>query len=435
MPIYTVEIDGKRYDIQGDRQPTEAEARSAIGAYTPSQSKPTAPQPSLTDRAVDALPMLGGAAGGIIGGIGGTAFGMGIGGAPGAIGGATLGGGAGEAAKQLINRARGKAAPGSMTEAAADIGMEGATQGAMEAGGRVVGAGLRAAAPRLARIAINPIESVERKYPDIAQTYLKVGRLMGRSGVGAVGAKESAQQAADLASQAAQRSASVIAAADAAGAAPVRGRDVVSALRPAYDEAATYAKTGGADRRGLIISRVKSFARQNPTLTNAEASGLRASLDTEANKAMQAGIDDTVQTTGQMDKALANRLRGLVRLNVDATGVSPRPLAELTGETKSLMGLSKALDKASGRKHTLTRNLALTAGATGLGSGLLTGDPEAGAKMGTGTLLSSYLLTNPKQLGRAALFARNLAPVAEAGPTLTRAAMLLNALSGAEETR
>ena len=34
--VYTVEIDGTRYDLEGDRPPTEAEARAAIGA-TPRQ--------------------------------------------------------------------------------------------------------------------------------------------------------------------------------------------------------------------------------------------------------------------------------------------------------------------------------------------------------------------------------------------------------------
>ena len=38
--IYTVEIDGTQYDIEGDRPPTEAEARQAVGAF---KSEPTAP--------------------------------------------------------------------------------------------------------------------------------------------------------------------------------------------------------------------------------------------------------------------------------------------------------------------------------------------------------------------------------------------------------
>lgn len=43
MPIYTVKIDGKTYDIQGDRPPTEAEAREAVGTHqtaAPAQAAP-----------------------------------------------------------------------------------------------------------------------------------------------------------------------------------------------------------------------------------------------------------------------------------------------------------------------------------------------------------------------------------------------------------
>jgi hypothetical protein len=94
-----------------------------------------APKQSMVDQLTGYLPAAGGTVGGIVGGTGGTVLGMGVGGVPGAIGGATLGGGLGEALKQLIDRARGIKAPGTMTEAAKDIGVEGGIQGAMEAGG------------------------------------------------------------------------------------------------------------------------------------------------------------------------------------------------------------------------------------------------------------------------------------------------------------
>lgn len=44
--IYTVEIDGKQYDLEGDHPPSEAEARGAIGATTPKQA--TAPPAAAT---------------------------------------------------------------------------------------------------------------------------------------------------------------------------------------------------------------------------------------------------------------------------------------------------------------------------------------------------------------------------------------------------
>lgn len=44
--IYTVEIDGRQYDLEGDHPPSEAEARGAIGATTPKQA--TAPPAAAT---------------------------------------------------------------------------------------------------------------------------------------------------------------------------------------------------------------------------------------------------------------------------------------------------------------------------------------------------------------------------------------------------
>lgn len=38
MPTYIVEVDGKQYDIEGDRPPTEEEARQAIGEFKPQPS-------------------------------------------------------------------------------------------------------------------------------------------------------------------------------------------------------------------------------------------------------------------------------------------------------------------------------------------------------------------------------------------------------------
>src|SRR5262249_55779481 len=113
MPKYRVELsDGRKFDIEADSPPSEADVLAALNEGPPppatdTATMPAAPSRSWTDTAVDWLPAVGGAAGGLIGGIGGTAFGMGVGGVPGALGGAALGGGAGEAAKQLVNRIRG----------------------------------------------------------------------------------------------------------------------------------------------------------------------------------------------------------------------------------------------------------------------------------------------------------------------------------------
>lgn len=48
MPVYTVELDGKQYDLEGDHPPSEAEARSAIGTSAPAPQKATPAPASAT---------------------------------------------------------------------------------------------------------------------------------------------------------------------------------------------------------------------------------------------------------------------------------------------------------------------------------------------------------------------------------------------------
>src|SRR6185436_7749393 len=40
MPIYTGELDGTQYDLEGDHEPSEAEARAAIGGMAPKKATP-----------------------------------------------------------------------------------------------------------------------------------------------------------------------------------------------------------------------------------------------------------------------------------------------------------------------------------------------------------------------------------------------------------
>jgi hypothetical protein len=164
--IYTVHIDGTEYDLEGDHEPTEAEARQAIGK--PASAPPArpdmsaaavpavdAPSRTWTDTAIDSLPMVGGAVGGILGGLSGLpTFGLTAG--PGAIVGAGVLGGAGEAAKQSLNRWRGKYAPTTSLEAAKDIGIQGGIQAGSELAGQAIVKGLSTAGRSLYRGFLKP---------------------------------------------------------------------------------------------------------------------------------------------------------------------------------------------------------------------------------------------------------------------------------------
>lgn len=162
---------------------TDQEISEALG--TPPATPRGQHERTWTDTAVDALPAIGGTLGGVVGGIGGTAFGMGVGGVPGAVGGAALGGGAGEAAKQLINRARGAEAPTSATEAAGDIALQGGVQGAAELAGAGVAQVAKTGAKAVYRGYLKPALS-QRMLPkanQIVDTALKEALPVTRGGV------------------------------------------------------------------------------------------------------------------------------------------------------------------------------------------------------------------------------------------------------------
>jgi hypothetical protein len=123
-------------------------------------------------------------AGGIAGGIGGTAFGLGVGGVPGAVGGAALGGGLGQALHDLVQLARGKDAPKGAGEAAKDIGVEGGLQALYELGGAGVTRGLSSGAkavyrgylkPSLAKASISKADRVVKTAIDEALPITKAG--------------------------------------------------------------------------------------------------------------------------------------------------------------------------------------------------------------------------------------------------------------------
>jgi len=146
------------------------EALNAGAATTPS------PPRTWTDMAVDALPMIGGAAGGVLGAISGIPS-LGLGSLPAATVGAGVLGAGGEAARQMINRLRGKPAPASMGEAATDIAVQGAGQGALELGGQLAPRALMAGGKAVYRGYLKPSLSKinVKKAAEIVDTAFREG--------------------------------------------------------------------------------------------------------------------------------------------------------------------------------------------------------------------------------------------------------------------
>lgn len=174
MPRRVKGPDGIVHNFPDDA--TDQEISRALGAIpqTNQQQVPTAK--TWTDTAIDALPMVGGAIGGLMA-------------APGlvtSVGGAALGGMAGEAAKQNINMLRGKGVP-TAGGAAKDIALSGAFQGGGQAAGVGLIRGAQAVAPRLMQSALKPAQSLLDEYrttaPDLAKVLLNEGASVTSGGL------------------------------------------------------------------------------------------------------------------------------------------------------------------------------------------------------------------------------------------------------------
>lgn len=155
---------------------TDQEIQKALGV--PKQNDPKQPRSrTWTDTAVDAIPLVAGAIGGLAAAPSG----------PGAIGAAALAGAGGEGVRQIINRARGVEAPETPMDAAKDMGVAAAMNAGAEVGGQALGAGMRKAAPWLMNKVVKPSYQLLQDYkttaPKLAQTLLDNGINVTESGL------------------------------------------------------------------------------------------------------------------------------------------------------------------------------------------------------------------------------------------------------------
>jgi hypothetical protein len=157
MAVYTVELDGEQFDIEGPDDATDEELKNTAIAYKgggetpPGAQMPAQNEPSkahkVMKKVAEMLPTAGGIGGGIALGVPGTVFGMGVGGLPSAAAGAGIGAAGGTAAKQMILRALGETegVPQTSGEAAKEIGWEGAKDAALTyVGGKAIGGAAKA---------------------------------------------------------------------------------------------------------------------------------------------------------------------------------------------------------------------------------------------------------------------------------------------------
>lgn len=191
MPKYQVTLDGKTFVVEGDRPPSEAEARQALGDYlkTSTSQKPSGPTPTFTDPnplnrigrfamdVVKAHPVAAGAIGGSL--LAAPTGGASLLGAAAASGlGAAGGAGAAIAGRQL---ATGK--PESGTATAKTMGTEAVAGAAGEGAGRAVGGALKLLGRGAYRVALAPTQQVLGKYGDVVGHGLETATPVSKGGL------------------------------------------------------------------------------------------------------------------------------------------------------------------------------------------------------------------------------------------------------------
>lgn len=354
MPITVKLTDGRSANFADGT--SQAEMESAL-RQLPAKA-PTAPDKTWVDTAVDALPTLGGLAGGMIGGTGGTVAGFGVGGVPGAVGGAALGGAGGESAKELINRFRGVAAPTSSLDAAKNIGAAGAVQGGSELAGAGAAKVLEPVAKGLYGIALRPIKSIRDKYG--------LGNLI-REGFEnrvmptAAGAEKAGALVAD--SKAAQGG--MAQAYDAGGGQPLPiVRAARQGLSPIVAKANSgEAATGAVSGAPTVMTQAKRvIAANGPTVSATEMMGLKHAADDMADPAYAAARRTGQAVPDVSDAGIAKGWsKGYRQTLNDAVGPD---FAAQGQQTKTLYGLKRAAERIAGEPHNLTNNLTMLGAGT-----------------------------------------------------------------------
>lgn len=355
----------------------------------------TAGSPTLADRAVDALPTLGGLAGGVVGGIGGTAFGVGIGGVPGAVGGATLGGAFGESARQLINRARGASAPATPADAAMGIGQAGAREGAAELAGAGVMKGARMAGRGLMDFAIRPAPTVAEEFGDIAATAIRerlpVGRVVPGAQAGSAIARDALREAG-----AATRKLYTD-----AGQAGVSFSPAAVARGPVTELAGQIAKQPISDSELGQLSRLfaEYLETQPSRMAPVAVKDMKQAAQRIARPIFRALHQGNIPPAGDALKAQFNR--AIADGAKESLEAAIPGVAAAEARTQGLIGATKAIRRAEARRLPLVAELAAPI-AGGVAGGLQGGDAE-GVGKGVGVALLTRALLSPRTTSRAAL--------------------------------
>lgn len=359
------------------------------------------------DTAVDAIPSIAGAAGGVIGGIGGTAFGMGVGGFPGAVGGAALGGAAGEGAKQLINRARGAEAPQTSADAALGIAKEGGAQAASEVAGQGLMKAGSMAAHGLMDFAIRPSPTVAREFGDVAATAIKE-RLPVNSLL--PGMQKGSEKAAAKLAASSRALRALLQKAGASGD-RISNNQVAAPILDLVDEIAK--QPLGEQEMKQLDGMISEFLQRHPgPLTPDAVKDLKQSAQSVARTIYKAEAAGNYNPAASLNARFNEKIASGAKSSLEALPTHGADIAAQEGTTQKLIGVNAAIAQAERRRLPLSAEAA-SAVAGAVGSTLkshgfdLASDLPTDVGRGIAAWLATRSLLSPRVTSRGALFLTN----------------------------
>lgn len=237
-------------------------------------------------------------------------------------------------------------------------------------------------APKLMRNALGAQEGIRNKFPtvNLEQVAMREGAVPGatRSITAVSRASAAANQGIDEAARAA----------DAAGAAPIQPRQIVTGFRRLYDRAG---QARLPEDQAEIVKAAKDIGRRyRGGVSRADSVVAKQEWANRAKGTLQGAADPR---TANVNKNIARAVtKGLTAASHADPGVS-----QALTRAQELMALDKAMTRTGRRTSILRDALAAAAGTT---AGMVSGGPAAALVTTPAAVALNRTLTSPQTLGR-----------------------------------
>ena len=418
MPTYIYTApSGRKVHVTSDKPPTDEQLLVIFRQSGVLEEEPPSRVRRLLDQGVEALPMIGGAIGGIATGLAGGLPTLGMGAVPGAIAGATVGGGAGEALRQTIHRVTGQPAPATSGEAARKIAIQAGLQGAIESGGQAIPAVLAPAGRAIYRGYLKPSLSARLlpRADEIVETAIQEALPVSK-----LGAARAARIVGELRTEVDDLLSVTRGTVDLGTIAKkVRAFAKRTYYRPGADLSDYKAALAVADRLDKHPSfgkQILTGASKNRPVSLAQANRTKRALDASIGETAF-GVKSAATTT--TEKVARRAIRQDIETVSSAGGaVTPAGgslVGALNARERRLIDVAKSLNRAVGReanRNALFGVPTLVSGLVGAGEYGRTGDAFAAATRA----LALRAALDPALATRAALVATRLGRVSGAVP-------------------